>query len=544
MQGRAGRDALAEHPLTEGCCAAADLLGVVDERRLTSGLDPQQRERIRVVACDRKDARDDRIATAGTSRVVHGVGKAQRHPLQHRSVQLLLCREVPVDDEARHPRCGGDVVHRGALEPRPSERRGPSAQQRLCSRRSWEELPSRHCICIHVRIHFAKCPQAGWRARRTPRIGGSAMTTAQLTFTEAELLTSHDIVEPLIAGGYRCHGGFDETGAYVSPRTRNRWPAIEAWQANHTATFGTTLLDVPVETWPEHYPNVAQAHFLLDHGAPEPIISILTRIGTIEGFGAFIRYVPIPDWTRILDDDVRATAVGHLDRGLYEAHARDEAGFENEGGHTQMWYAARDIAFDHPVTADETAVLLERMGIAVPGSGGKVDPEKLRADALANRVLPAEIDFDFESLLTRMISLLFIEISAFHAFTWAETVLEDTARVAGDGEASRIISYIRADETPHVAYLKTVLSEIRDRTVVDDRGHRRPGADIIRPLWERGLEASLGSRRDEQLDTLRAEVAHALQGRSNAADLLAEFDALGTTVRDASGHWVPRPASA
>ena len=35
--------------------------------------------------------------------------------------------------------------------------------------------------------------------------------------------------------------------------------------------------------------------------------------------------------------------------GLYEAHARDEAGFEDEGGHKQMWFAARDIAFENPV---------------------------------------------------------------------------------------------------------------------------------------------------------------------------------------------------
>lgn len=94
-------------------------------------------------------------------------------------------------------------------------------------------------------------------------------------------------------------------------------------------------------------------------------------------------------------------------------HTRDEAGFDDEGGHTQMWYGARDVAFEHPVTADETAVLLERMGIAVPGSGGKIDVERMRAGALASRVLPADVDFDLETLIARMTSLLFIEIQAF-----------------------------------------------------------------------------------------------------------------------------------
>ena len=60
-----------------------------------------------------------------------------------------------------------------------------------------------------------------------------------------------------------------------------------------------------------------------------------------------------------------------------------------------------------------------------------------------------------------MISLLFIEISAFHGFIWAEGVLGDTDVCAGDGEAARIVSYIRADETPHVAYLRVALSEGR-----------------------------------------------------------------------------------
>jgi hypothetical protein len=368
--------------------------------------------------------------------------------------------------------------------------------------------------------------------------------TAQLDYTEAELLTTHDITEPLIAGGVRCHGGFDETGAYVSPRTRNRWPAIEAWQAEHTATFGTELLDVPLETWPEHYPNVPQTRLLLDRGVPEPAISTLTRIGTVEGFGALIRHSVIPDFGSIFDEDTRGTALAHLGGGLYEAHARDEAGFEDEGGHKQMWFAARDVAFDSPVTEDETAVMLERMGIAAAGSGGKIDPAQLRAQALANRVLPADVDFDLEALLTRMIGLLFIEISAFHAFSWAETVLADPDLVAGGGEAGRLVSYIRADESPHVAYLKTVLTEVRDRTVIGESGRRYAGRDIVGPIWDRGLENSLGVRRNEQLDTMRREVEHAVRSRADKADLLAEFDALGSVQRAATGDWTVRSPDA
>src|SRR5207245_7966636 len=137
-----------------------------------------------------------------------------------------------------------------------------------------------------------------------------------------ELLESHPVVEPLMAGGVRCHGGFDEDGAYVSPRTKNRWPAILAWQEQREAQFGTPLLDVPLGTWPEAYPNVEQAKFLLRQGVRHPIVARLTQIGTVEGFGSMIRYSPIPELEQCFEEDVRGTATWHLVRRLYEAHAR------------------------------------------------------------------------------------------------------------------------------------------------------------------------------------------------------------------------------
>ena len=81
-----------------------------------------------------------------------------------------------------------------------------------------------------------------------------------------------------------------------------------------------------------------------------------------------IRYSTVPNLQRCFDEDVQGTAMLHLDRGLYEAHARDEAGFEDEGGHQQMWFAARDIAFENPPTEDETDRMLERMGFRRPFS--------------------------------------------------------------------------------------------------------------------------------------------------------------------------------
>ena len=375
-------------------------------------------------------------------------------------------------------------------------------------------------------------------------MASATTSTAQVTYDEHELLENHDYAQPLVAGGVVCHGGFDSEGNYLSPRTKTRVPAIEAWQAQHAEQFGTPLLDLPLDTWPAHYPNVAQAKHLVAHGAPEPVISTLTRIGTVEGFGAMIRHSTIPDLQANFDEDVTGTAMTHLDRGLYEAHARDEAGFEAEGGHKQMWFAARDIAFEDPVTEDETLLMLERMGIAQPGSGGQVDFAAMRAQAMANRVLPGDVDFDLEMLIERMTRLLLIEISAFHAFAWAEEVLDDRDLVAGDGEAARLVSYIRADERPHVEYLKTVLSEMRDRTFVGEGGVKHPGTELIGTIWDRALGESLGARRTDTLNVTRREVEHAVSGRRDADDLLAEFHELGDVRPNDDGSWISKEVAA
>ncbi len=361
------------------------------------------------------------------------------------------------------------------------------------------------------------------------------MTTKQVEFTEQELLASHDYAEPLVAGGVRCHGGFDEDGEYVSPRTKHRWPAIEAWDEQRAEQFGTPKLDIGLETWPENFPNVTQTSFLIRNGVRQPAISELTRIGTVEGFGSMLRYSPMPDLQASFDDDIRGTAIIHLDRGLYVAHARDEAGFEDEAGHNLMWFAARDIAFEHPATEDQTSLMLERMGIPI---GNPKEMAKLREAAMANRLLPSDISFELESLVGRMIRLLFIEISAFHAFAWAEAFLSDDDLVAGEGEAAALIRSIRADESPHVAYLGTVLSEMRDRTGVGVSGQKHDGGEMISRIWDRALADSVGVGRQQFLDLVMSEIDHAVADRADRDDLLDEFFSLGQVHRGDDGVWV------
>jgi hypothetical protein len=258
----------------------------------------------------------------------------------------------------------------------------------------------------------------------------------------------------------------------------------------------------------------------------EPVITSLTRIGTVEGFGSMIRAVQVDDLQSHFDESISGTAVAHLQHGLFEAHARDEAGWEDQAGHKQMWFAARDIAFDAPVTEDMTEAILVRMGLAAPG-GKPPTPAEARAAALARRQFP-DLDLALEMMLRRMVGLLFIEVSAFLTFAWAEAVLSDADLVAGDGSAADLVRYVRADETPHVEYLRTALTEMRDRAFVGESGRRISGAGVIETLWKAALEQSLGVNRENAVRDVIAEVEHALAANPRRADLLEEFHSLGT----------------
>jgi len=363
------------------------------------------------------------------------------------------------------------------------------------------------------------------------------MTTLQVEFTEQELLADAAIVEPLVAGGVRCHGGFDDEGEYVSPRTKHRVPGIVAWQDKHVEEFSKPILDIPLETWPEHYPNVAQARYLIEAGVREPLIATLTRIGTVEGFGANIRFLQPGDMQRHFDESVKGTAIDHLGKGLFEAHGRDEAGWEKEAGHKDMWFAARDIAFENPTASVDIEGMLQRMGFGQQQGGG--------AASAPARLLPDDIDPNLEAIAGLMTRVLLIEIQAFHTFKWAETWLSDATLVAGDGEAAKLVSYIRGDETPHVGYLKTALTEMRDRTWVGASGKRYSGEELFGRIWARALDNSLGAGRELNRKAVLGEVEHWAGQRANAADIIEQFNALGDepAPADSSGLVDAQPAT-
>jgi hypothetical protein len=347
-------------------------------------------------------------------------------------------------------------------------------------------------------------------------------------FTPAELLTTEPGLEPLVANGVRCHGGFDPDGRYRSPRTLHRAAAIRVWQAR-LAREGAELVQISRELIPPQFPNVAQAKLLLQAGVRDPIVRALTTISIVEGFGAIIRDVPLPVLSSLVREPLGGTALAHLGGGLFEAHARDEAGHRDEGGHKQMWEAARDLALENPKIPGD--VLMRIMG-------------RRSAAPKRKRAFP-QLDEKLENLVATMVNVLVVEVFAENVFAWGMGLLSDPEVSAEPEQAGGMVGYIRSDESPHVEYLRTALSELRVRTLHTVDGGSLPGRAVVDRFLHRSLRVFTDDRPREQRDEARESLLAALAGTPNPEGLRERFDALESPwTPPARTGFEPAPAEA
>jgi len=335
------------------------------------------------------------------------------------------------------------------------------------------------------------------------------MDTGRLEYSREELLSDVPYEETLVAGGVRCHGGFTG-GHYVSPRTLHRQPAIAAWQAR-LRSDGQPLVHLPVEYVPPHYPNYPQAKLLLQEGVRDPITRSLTIISIVEGFGARIRDVALPDLGAEVVEDLEGTCVAHLGTGLFEAHARDEAGFRDQGGHKQMWEAARDLGLAKPEIPED--VLLQMM------MGGRPRAER-------KRLFP-ELSSRLEDAITMMAGVLVVEIFAEDVFEWAKSLLGDP-EVSADPEGARaMVAHIQADEKPHVEYLRTALSELRARTLRSADGKKQvAGATVIDAIFAAQLRGMASNRPAREREDVRGAIHRVIADEARASSLARRFESL------------------
>ena len=332
------------------------------------------------------------------------------------------------------------------------------------------------------------------------------MTESRVSFSFDELMTDDDFEETLVAGGVRCHGGYVD-GEYVSPRAAVRRPAIVAWRDRLTAN-GHPLVTVPDKYVPPNYPNYPQAKHLLKEGVVEPVTRALTTISIVEGFGARIREVRVPDLTAEIKESTEGTALAHLGAGLFEAHARDEAGHRDQGGHKQMWEAARDVGLGTPEIPGD--VLLRLM----TGGGGR---ERARLfPALSERM---------EGMITTMANVLVIETFADDTFNWAKLLLGDPEVSADAERAAHIVDCVARDEVPHVDYLTVALSELRTMTLLSQDGKQEfAGADVVDHIFARQLRGMATARPRQSRERAREDIHSAIADAKRATAIAGQFE--------------------
>ena len=335
---------------------------------------------------------------------------------------------------------------------------------------------------------------------------------ARVVFTRDELMAEHAYAKPQVEAGYRLHGGFDAKGTYVSPRTLNRWPAVEAWQEQLKAR-GQPIIDASTRLLKRGaYPGIDQQKFLLGHGMGETLWNALTITGVIEARGRALCDATAPDFQAIIEEDVSATSIGHLNKGLLYAHGLDEGGDKanGQGGHDDMWFAVRDALFGKnafPIPEVPASIARPEIG----------------------RLMPM-IDKVYEEWILLLMNVLMIEVRAEAFFSFCTNLMRSPDvfrdRRPAAMHAAELVERIRTDEAIHVAYLQTFVSELRSFTIKTLDGGRIKGAQMIDPIWEGMIHWHSVTQADFSREQSREAIVARIKKRTDAPVLLAQFDAL------------------
>lgn len=293
---------------------------------------------------------------------------------------------------------------------------------------------------------------------------------AQLTYTEAELMTDHEYAEPHVVLGQRLHGGMLADGTYQPPRALVREQAFDAWEealrARGGAPFGASaeLLDGV------RVPNADQQLVLLRNGLGRPFWNGLTITGKIEARGRLLAEIDFPDLAPAIVEDISEMAIGHLNNGLLVAHGLDEGGQPDKGigGHDAMWFVARDLVYG-PEAFDDV-----------------VPPDRIGRTDADTRYVP-EVSPEVEGLLSFLANLLIIEFRAELGFADTQEILR-TPDVFVDKRAeadlaAEIVGRIRTDEEIHVRSLNLYLGELRSVHFRTVDGGTISGAEVIDRFW-------------------------------------------------------------
>jgi hypothetical protein len=342
---------------------------------------------------------------------------------------------------------------------------------------------------------------------------------AQLRLSEQELLREHEYAAPYVVAGHRLHGGLDDQGNYLSPRTLLRWPAVRNWTAALRARGGDLLACSSSVLAGARVPNTQQQKLLLQAGLGQTFWNTLTITGLVEARGRVLAEIPIPSFQPAIVEDISEMAIGHLERGLLKAHGLDEGGEPSKGigGHDVMWFALRDLAFGPTAFgAPEMPATITRADQSEPM------PEIARPQA---------------RMLSFLLNLLMIELRAEIGFSNTEALLCDpelfVERRSEAGQAAVVVQRIRQDEQVHLDSLRLLLGEARAlhfRTVDGANGGQIAGHELIDPFWERLVQWATVEQPQLMADRNRALLTARILEHPDGPRVLREFDALAAAA--------------
>jgi len=333
-------------------------------------------------------------------------------------------------------------------------------------------------------------------------------------YSVAEIEAEHDYVTPHIECGLKLHGGFDAEGHYLSPRTRNRWQAIEAW-SDRLKEKNIDLVEASTDLLSEpNYPNIEQQIYLLNAGVEQPLWDSLTITGIIEGRGRALAELVAPDFQSIIVEDISETALGHMNKGLLSTHGWDEGGnpATDIGGHDVMWYAVRDLVFG-------------KDKFPIPEAPASIGREKEAREMEA-------IGPEFEGVMAFLMNLLMIEVRAERAFDFYEKVIGSSETFKDKQfeakHAVELVNRIRQDESVHVAWLKVAISEFRNATIKTLAGTEVKGSELLDPVWAQMVQWHGVDMHKANYERSRSELKAKILAVPDGEEIFATFDAMGT----------------
>ena len=344
----------------------------------------------------------------------------------------------------------------------------------------------------------------------------STIDRPRLTYSRDELLSSHDYAAPHVVAGRTLHGGLLADGTYMPPRALGRVTALDAWEQALRRRGGQPFPASAELLGGVRMPNTAQRLVLHRNGITDEFWNMLTVVGKIEARGAFIGLFPVPDLDEHIVDDTSTMAIGHLAGGLFEAHGIDEGGIPAEGigGHDEMWFVARDLAYG-------------------PDAFPDVEPQPGLAREDGGRYLP-EVAQEIEDLFSFIANVLIIEFRAEIGFAESQEILRTPGLFGERAEdallAAEIVGRIRTDEEIHVRSLNLYLGELQSVTVRTLDGGTIAGAELVDRFWDGMVRWATVDKPRLDAERTRERLLERIGREPDAERILAEFDAAGRSV--------------